>query len=63
MKTLASADEVSILLRRKPATIHRWARDGSLPSLAVGNDYVFDLEAVARWAEKKGALPQRKARR
>lgn len=63
VKTLACYEEVGALLRRKPNTIYRWARNGIIPSIAVGKDYVFDLEEVSRWVEGKDAQPRKKARK
>ena len=51
MKTLANYEEVGALLHRKPDTIYRWARDGYIPSVPVRDEYVFDLDKVARWVE------------
>lgn len=59
MKTLASYEEIGALLHRKPNTIHRWAQNGLIPSIPVGNEYVFDLEKIARWVEKKDAKPRK----
>lgn len=53
MKALASVNELGVLLSRRPATISRWARDGVIPAIFVGGKFVFDLDQVARWAERR----------
>lgn len=56
MKALANREEIGALLHRKPDTIYRWARRGFIPSVSVGEEFVFDLHEVARWAEFRGKM-------
>lgn len=59
MRINADAEEVGALLSRRPATIQRWVREGRIPCSRGDGGPVFDLEAVARWAEKEGEAHRR----
>lgn len=53
---LLKADEVAKRLRVSVATVYRFARAGTLPSIRVGNVVRFPSEAIdARLAEQQEA--------
>lgn len=47
---LLTAQEVAQALRVDPATVRRWANDGTLPSIRVGRGWRFRADDVAAFA-------------
>ena len=50
-----SVDEVSVMLGRDPATIHRWVKSGALSSIKVGGARMISAAELKRIAAGQGA--------
>jgi len=50
-KRFLTTEEVATLLRTSPRTVARWAKEGRLPAVRIGKQWLFpaeELEALLR---------------
>lgn len=45
--------EVARWLRKCTATVYIWAKAGEIPCTRAGRSYIFDKEALLRWAKSE----------
>lgn len=46
---ILSAEEAARLLGKHPKTLQRWARNGTLPSYRIGNQWHFRVSELNLW--------------
>ncbi|MGO8706680.1 MAG: helix-turn-helix domain-containing protein [Terracidiphilus sp.] len=46
------AEEVASLLRKNSKTVYKWAAVGSLPSINLNGNILFDQEEILAWIEQ-----------
>ncbi len=49
---LMIAEEVASLLRKNSKTVYKWAAVGSLPSINLNGNILFDQEEILAWIEQ-----------
>jgi excisionase family DNA binding protein len=49
---MITTTQAATILDRHPITVWRWARDGRIPSIKVGNRYRFDEMTLRMYVAK-----------
>jgi excisionase family DNA binding protein len=62
MTKLLTSEELAVVLRLRPATIRKWAREGKIPTIRMGNKVRrFDPDEVVdrlRKRQREKVLPR-----
>lgn len=51
MPVTLSPDEVALLMNKTVRTVRKWAREGTIPALKVGNSWVFSKNEIRKLVE------------
>jgi excisionase family DNA binding protein len=59
MNEVLTTEEAAALLKFKPATVRRLARERKIPARSSGRDWRFSRAALMRWLEGRDEDPDR----
>ena len=51
--TILNINEVADMLRLTPATVYKYASDGTIPCVRVGRNYRFSKELLESWIKSE----------